>query len=285
MYVKIVISTKFVKKYNLNNMSHQVLLDQLWNKYVNHTPSALKIHELLIEKGNNISNDHIAFRTFNLPGVNIDRMAEVFTACGYEEKGEYHFEEKKLFARHYEHFTDVDAPKIFISELLVEEFSQELQDVVRDCVAQVETKKQGINSLPLAGRLWDDISYDAYEKLRAESEYCAWLYVYGFCVNHFTVLINNLGEITSLETMNNFLKSNDFPMNTSGGEIKGTPQELLEQSSILADKISVRFKEGVYNVPSCYYEFARRYTDSEGNLYTGFIAKSADKIFESTDVL
>ena len=277
--------TNFELHNSNNNMAHQILLDQLWNQYVEHTPSALKIHKLLADKGNSITNDHIAFRTFNLPGVNIDKMAEEFVANGYEERGEYHFEEKKLFAKHYEHTTDQEAPKIFISELLVEEFSQELQDVAKYCVAQVAANKQEAMILPMTGRLWSDITHETYEKLRAESEYCAWLYVYGFCANHFTVLVNELSGINSLETMNKFLKSNDFPMNISGGEIKGAPAELLEQSSILADRYAVKFSEGVYKVPSCYYEFARRYEDMDGNLYSGFIAKSADKIFESTDVL
>jgi hypothetical protein len=36
-------------------------------------------------------------------------------------------------------------------------------------------------------------------------------------------------------------------------------------------------------VPACYYEFARRYPIANGELYQGFIAASADKIFESTN--
>ncbi|MEJ2595547.1 MAG: DUF1338 domain-containing protein, partial [bacterium] len=40
---------------------------------------------------------------------------------------------------------------------------------------------------------------------------------------------------------------------------------------------------GIFSIPSCYYEFARRYPDASGKLYGGFIAKSADKIFEITD--
>jgi hypothetical protein len=266
-------------------MSHHLLLDQLWNQYVELTPSALKIHELIEKEGNNISNDHIAFRTFNLPGVGIEKMAAAFIAVGYVESGEYHFEEKKLYAKHYEHASDTTAPKIFISELLVENFSLELQEVVKQCVTQVAANKEEEILLPLAGRLWDDISYETYEQLRTESEYCAWLYAYGFCVNHFTILVNGLSSISTLETMNDFLKSHDFDMNISGGEIKGTPAEMLEQSSILADKLSVTFREGTHNVPSCYYEFARRYEEMDGKLYSGFIAKSADKIFESTDVV
>ena len=47
--------------------------------------------------------------------------------------------------------------------------------------------------------------------------------------------------------------------------------------------IKMDFTEGSYEIPGCYYEFARRYPDEKGNIYSGFIAKSADKIFESTN--
>ena len=73
-------------------------------------------------------------------------------------------------------------------------------------------------------------------------------------------------------------------MNTSGGEIKGTPEQFLEQSSVLADKIPVAFKEVTKEITSCYYEFAFRHAMENGALYSGFIAGSADKIFESTDM-
>ena len=74
-------------------------------------------------------------------------------------------------------------------------------------------------------------------------------------------------------------------MNASGGEIKGTAEEYLRQSSILADKFEVQFEEGVKEITSCYYEFAYRYELPNGELFKGFIASSADKIFESTDMV
>ena len=90
-------------------------------------------------------------------------------------------------------------------------------------------------------------------------------------------------KFNSIEKVNSFLKNKGFLINDSDGEIKGTPQELLEQSSIRSGLIKVNFNEGIFELPSCYYEFAKRYPDSSGKLYSGFIAKSADKIFESTD--
>ena len=51
----------------------------------------------------------------------------------------------------------------------------------------------------------------------------------------------------------------------------------------MADKIDVNFTDGQHQIPGCYYEFARRYAGADGEIYQGFIAASADKIFESTD--
>jgi len=57
----------------------------------------------------------------------------------------------------------------------------------------------------------------------------------------------------------------------------------LEQSATLAAPVDVEFSDGVRRIPGCYYEFARRYPLPNGTLYTGFVERSADKIFESTD--
>jgi hypothetical protein len=119
--------------------------------------------------------------------------------------------------------------------------------------------------------------------LRNESEYAAWVYIHGYRANHFTINVNALKKFDSLEKVNRFLKDNGFLLNDSAGEIKGTPAELLEQSSTRSGIIKVQFIEGEFPAPSCYYEFARRYPDKDGKLYSGFIAKSADKIFESTN--
>jgi hypothetical protein len=62
----------------------------------------------------------VAFRTFNDHRVNIDVLAKPFIEAGYEPRGVYIFETKKLKARHYEL---PESPRVFISELLLEEFS------------------------------------------------------------------------------------------------------------------------------------------------------------------
>jgi len=47
--------------------------------------------------------------------------------------------------------------------------------------------------------------------------------------------------------------------------------------------VHVTFSDTEHTIPGCFYEFAKRYPQSNGSLYQGFIAASADKIFESTD--
>jgi hypothetical protein len=264
-------------------MNHEEIFDQLWTDYTSQNPSARKVYDLFTERGETVINDHIAFRTFNDPRINVDALSQVFLKTGYEESGHYNFEQKKLNAKHFEHKTDKNAPRVFISELRLEEFSEELQDIVKDSIDQIPDSYLLSDDLIFSGTVWGATSYNLYQKLRIESEYAAWLYAYGFRANHFTVSINHLKSLPEIKQVNRFLKDNGFLINDSGGEIKGTPEELLEQSSIKAGIISYKFREGEYNIPGCYYEFARRYPDNEGNLYSGFIAKSADKIFESTN--
>jgi hypothetical protein len=96
------------------------------------------------------------------------------------------------------------------------------------------------------------------------------------------VFINNFKKYSDIFKLNDFLKASGFKLNASGGEVKGTKEVFLEQSSTLANNIDVQFSDGTLNIPACYYEFAKRYPLENGKLYQGFVATSADKIFEST---
>jgi len=256
------------------------IFEKLWVQYANENPSVQKIHELFKKEGERIVNDHVAFRTFNDPRVNIDILSQAFTARGYTEAGSYHFPQKKLFAKHFE---KEGYPRVFISELLLGEFSGKLQAKVTGLIDSCDNATLDPDRLIIAGNIFNELSHDVYEMLREESEYAAWVYAYGYRANHFTVSINHLNTFDSIEKVNTFLKTNGFELNSSGGEIKGTPAQLLEQSSTLADRVKINFAEGAFEIPSCYYEFARRYSDADGKLFSGFIAGSADKIFESTD--
>jgi hypothetical protein len=258
-----------------NIMRVEQFLDKLWNNYISYTPSAERISKLF---GERVINDHIAFRTFNLDQCNIYKQADFLANYGYKVKGDYFFEQKRLQAVHLENDNPIH-PKIFLSELMCEDFSNELRIIINKISGRFSKKPE---ELLLGGRTWD-IDYETYDSLAKESEYASWLYVWGFCPNHFTVSINHLTEYNDLNIVNKFIKDNGFKLNSSGGEIKGSINELLEQSSTMADRVNVSFGDLTAKIPSCYYEFAKRYPDDKGNLYQGFVAKSADKIFESTN--
>ncbi len=259
------------------------LFAKLWENYLTVTPSARKIHALLgSSQQDDVINDHIALRTFNLPQIGLEKLAAHFLALGYVECGEYHFVAKKLYAKHFEH-PDPKQPKVFISELLLEQCSPELQQLITALVAQMDPAAVTAENFLYSGKHWQ-LDQASYRSLLAESEYAAWTAVWGFRANHFTVSVNELNNFSSLESVNDALKKGGFALNTSGGEIKGSPEVLLEQSSTLADDAVAEFTDGDQLIPSCFYEFALRYPMPNGKLYTGFVAASADKIFESTNV-
>ncbi len=268
---------------NITSMEYKKIFNRLWDAYAEQNVSAKRVKELFESKGETVVNDHVAFRTYNDPRVNIEKLARIFKDAGYVEKGAYDFEAKKLKAKHYELPGVEDAPRVFISELLLEEFSPELQETVKKALDSADQKALDDKELVFKGRPWNPVSYKTYEKLREESEYAAWVYVYGYRANHFTVSVDYLEHIGDIEAVNQLLKDNGFKLNSSGGEVKGTKEQLLKQSSIMADIIPVQFEEGEYHIPACYYEFAQRFEDENGERYSGFIAKSADKIFESTN--
>jgi hypothetical protein len=258
----------------------KLFLQNMWQDYCHMTPEAHSIYKTLTQNGETIQNDHIALRTFNHPKLGIKSLAQHFTKYGYIEKGEYFFTEKKLYAKHYEH-PHSDLPKIFISELELDKVSAFVRETMNALVENISEQNIDHENFVFGGKYWNTF-FSTYEKLALESEYASWVYAYGFRPNHFTVSINHLKNFKDIQKLNVFIKDRGYKLNASGGEIKGTPAELLEQSSTMAKAALVQFADGIYSIPACYYEFAKRYPMSNGELYQGFIAKSADKIFEST---
>lgn len=258
------------------------LLDTLWRDYVGSTPQAEYIHGLLAARGEMIRNDHVALRTYGAPGIGIEALARPFEALGWRPRDFYRFEDKHLRARYWQH-DDVELPKVFISELVLAELSPGAQAVIAGLLAQLPAGFGERADLPVAGRPWS-LPFDTYQGLLAESEYAAWVAAFGFRVNHFTVDVNELSTFPDLAALDAFLIEHGFTLNEAGGTIKGSPAERLEQSATRADAVEVVFSDRTARIPSCYYEFARRYRLPTGELFQGFVPASADKIFESTDV-
>ncbi len=265
-------------------MEMAAFLDELWNDYCRIAPGVKAIHDAVAARDGAIVNDHVAFRTFDLAPVGLAALERHILALGYRRFSPYEFPAKKLRAFGYVHDAP-GAPRVFLSELKTAELSPFAQEAIRGLVAQVDPARVERPDVMWAGPLWEPVARETWEKLAAESEYAGWMAVWGFHANHFTIGVNHLRTFDSLQALLDFVEELGHPLNEAGGRVKGSPDVLLEQGSTVAAEVDVRFANGeTAKVPSCYYEFARRYEDpATGRIYDGFVAASADKIFESTD--
>ena len=256
------------------------LFERLWRDYVAVTPQAERIHALLAGRGETIVNDHIALRTFSRPRVGIEALARPFVQLGYRPGGDYEFADKHLTARHYQH-DDPDLPKVFISQLELDRVPA-IASIV-DCLLEtIDERVAASPELLSCGRPWS-VDRATYDALAEHSEYAAWVAAFGYRANHFTVDVGRLHTVDGLPGLVELLVAEGFELNPAGGLIKGSPAVYLEQASTRADEVPVELAGGTHRLPSCYYEFARRYPMPDGTVFQGFVTGSADRLFESTD--
>lgn len=264
-------------------MNATEFFDRLWSDYTSSTPQARVIHDAFLQRGDKVVNDHVAFRTLALEPIGLAALEPHLLAIGYKRYEPYEFPEKKLRAWGYTSDAP-DAPRVFLSELLTDQLSGDSAAILQRLAAQVDPQRLKSPDVFWAGRLWSPVTWEDYETLRAESEYAAWMATMGIRPNHFTISVNHLDSTDSVEGVLQVVEGLGYGVNDSGGRVKGSPEQLLEQGSTLADRSPTPFAGGESrDTPTCYYEFAKRYPDENGNLFQGFVATSASRIFESTD--
>lgn len=255
------------------------LLDALWCSYAAATPQAARIHRLLTERGELIRHDCIAFRTFG-PGLGAssgaDALARPFEALGWRPRDRYRTRDRHLRARYWQH-DDPAAPKLVISELVVEELSDEAQRAIAALARSASPGSGERGDLPWAGRPWS-LTHAGYRALLAESEHAAWLAAFGLRVHHFTVDVGALSTFPDLEALDAFLIEHGERLDDRGGAIKGSRAEWLERSATRPDLVPVEFTDATVRVPTGTYEFARRYRLPSGELFHGFVPTIADRV-------
>lgn len=275
--------------------------------YLNRNPTAKAILELVhSSEEDQICYDHFAFRTFGVNGYGINSMAKFFLDFGYTQCEELRFPAKKLKALWFSppslplasggSGVNGPLPRIFISELLVDQISPQAQEIIRK---YTEMAGGGYHHAALASVLgsltWEKPSSSEFQQLARESEYAAWTLVNGYALNHATISAHQLkSNLRNIKRLNQFIEENGFRLNSEGGVLKVSPDGLLQQSSTVADSISFHFSDGVTeSVPCSYIEFAERlvlpqYQNipekevKECHRRDGFEVGNADKIFEST---
>lgn len=253
----------------------------LWERYTTLAPQALDIREAFRARGEDVVNDHVAFRTFNRSRFDLKAFSALLAELGYEPFDRYHFAEKRLDALAFR-AEDPKAPKVFVSELRREELSPAAQEIIEALLTERPERECTRSSL-LEDQAWSPPTEVNYLRLLEESEYAAWLSVMGLTVNHFTLSVNHLTGFKDVAEVNRFLSARGDKLNRAGGEVKGGPSVYLEQSSTIADRKVLTFRCGATReVPTCFYEFALRHPLPSGELFQGFVTQNADRIFEST---
>ena len=107
----------------------------LLERYRAHVPDVDAITAAMVRHGlvadrREIENDHIAFRTMGVPGLGIASLEKVFLHYGYERRDRYEFRQKKVWAHWYAPPGD-RFPRIFISQLRVDDLSPEVRAIIR----------------------------------------------------------------------------------------------------------------------------------------------------------
>ena len=283
------------------------VLNDLFTHYRQHVADVSKITNSLvaqhiIPEQAAIVNDHVAFRTLGLPNLGIASFEKIFLAYGYTRKEYYYFEEKKLNAYWYAP-ADPSYPRIFVSELIIDQLSQEAQAIIHhytkaivtDPVESLDLQDGPAVAAFLQQPLWALPTADEYQTLLSESEYAAWVIYNRYYLNHYTISIHALPEgYNTLEEFNAFLESIGIKLNTAGGKIKTSADGLLRQSSTVSALYEATFADGkTLPIAGSYVEFAERGVLPEfvdlpkdqvrpAHRREGFEANNADKIFEST---
>lgn len=292
------------------------LLAKMWDDYASRVPYAKTYQEMLAELGGTFVNDHMAFRTLALTvsghDLGISIVKRIWDALGFRERGAIEFRDTHLFARYVQH-DEPDFPKIFISELKVEELPADIAAMIHESVASfrpVLTEKdiealRRLDSSPshpaeLLERTyaffktvpWEPVSEEVVRKVNDVSQYGAWVLLHGYNVNHFTGYVNRHGvePINDIEGLVAELRRRGVPMKD---EIEGAPGSKLRQTATHAVRVPVTVKKadgslGHIEWTYAYMEFAQRgyVEDESGNkvLFEGFLGPQAKQLFEMTRV-
>jgi hypothetical protein len=285
----------------------QQVLNGLMTRYRERVPDVSAIFQAMIKEKiisdpSEIENDHIAFRTIGVKFLGIQSLEKIFLHYGYKKMDHYFFPEKKLDAHWYSPANPKD-PRIFISELRVNDLSTKTKTLIKSYTDEVKsdpTDKLDLDNAAAVDKflhsgLWRLPTWEHYSALADESEYAAWAIYNRYYLNHFTISVHNLKEgYNTIQDFNNFLEKYGFVLNDSSGKIKRSPDGGLLQSSTVAHMISAPFANGEqHRIPGSYVEFAERRVLPEfahlqrseikrEHRREGFEAANADKIFEST---
>ncbi len=287
------------------------LWERLWQDYRRRVSYACVYQQMIEEAGGTVANDHIAFRSLRLSverdgetlNLGIPYLAQIVEKLGYKVAGEYHFPNTHLYAHHYRHplQTDFDLPKLFISELLVDELPPLIGQMIRGTVEKGDFLASNAFGLPLITSIdrlqavftspWQPPKRSVVEAVNQVTQYGAWVLLHGYAVNHFTGYVNhqNTPCYNDIEATVAGLIQRGIPMKAT---IEGSCATGLRQTATQAVTESVAVWDdtkgdwGEIPWTYAYYEIAERnlveVAGGEKQLFEGFLDAQAQNLFEMT---
>lgn len=283
--------------------------DVLWQEYSARVSYARTYQQMITAASGNVANDHIAFRSLRLNidspqgeiNLGIDYLEPVVKFFGYEAAGEYTFPETHLYARHYRHpqQEQFDLPKLFISELIVDELPADIVQLINQTVANANFirfspplfKIQTSDIKKIFIRPWQPPRRSVVEEVNKITQYGAWVLLHGYAVNHFTGYVNrqNTPEYPDIDTTVRGLAKLGVPMKAeiegdiSCGLRQTATQAVTEMVTVLDDSNG---KEMQIPWTYAYYEIAQRYMveiePGKPQLFDAFLGNNAQQLFEMT---
>ncbi|TKG95097.1 DUF1338 domain-containing protein [Puteibacter caeruleilacunae] len=294
----------------------QKLLDKLWDQYIHRVSYAKRYTEMVEDRGGTVANDHIAFRSLNTyvghQAAGISAISDILGALEYTPQDRYKFATKKLSAIHFEH-PDEMFPKIFVSQLEVDQLPESIQELINEAVKDTPNiltdrtmdllqelkKNKELNHYEaeyLADELftffrrpWDPPLKETVITVNEVSQYAAWVLLHGNSVNHFTAYINyqNVSEWPDLEATVNALRDAGIPMKKNiegekGSKLQQSSTEAVNESCLVKNKNrGIELMDWTY----AYYELAQRgYIETKAGrkLFQGFLGDQATHLFDMT---
>lgn len=282
--------------------------ESLWQDYINRVSYARTYQQMITAVGGTIANDHIAFRSLRLDintnqgkiNLGIKLFEPLLNRLGYKAAGEYIFPETHLYARHYQHpqQAEYDLPKLFISELIVEELPSNIAEIIQSTVSSANleyfTLNSELNPQKIFTRPWEPPLYSVIETVNQVSQYGAWILLHGYAANHFTGYVNrqNTPQYPDIDSTALGLSKLGVPMKA---EIEGNIAVGLRQTAThaVSEMVTVIDDETQTEIQIpwtyAYYEIAQRYFVEVGSgkqeLFDAFLGRNAQNLFEMTRLL
>ena len=299
-----------VERYFQNNAAAQAACAELLKR----SGADMSVYANVDAVVREIPLDHLAFRTFGMEDLGIDGVCEMFEAAGYATVSEeehpgavLEFPEKHVRARWMRPPStpegEVPLPRIFVSELVVDECEPRLRDALKEIMSRVREGDVVTSGEWAEGRnaRWQLPTASQYGRVQRLSEYASWTLLHGYAVNHAAVSLFQLKKkypgtpVRSLEDVEELFA--EHPMlgkrrwNDAGGRIKRSASGDLLQSSLMAEPHKFNLFKNVEKVPGLYHshdfeEVFKLY--SLPGSYIEFVERlprpeNADKAFEDLE--